>query len=86
MRKYEQVEMEGAGAAAAIEQAGCQGITTRFMMIRGISDLPRAKGKNKGRKERDAWKAYASNAAAAFVMGWIAEGLTMPPSARTPDL
>ncbi|MCK9407292.1 MAG: hypothetical protein M0Q47_12910 [Methanothrix sp.] len=39
-----------------------------------------------GRKERDAWKAYASNAAAAFVMGWIAEGLTMPPSARTPDL
>ena len=80
------VEMEGAGAAAAIDQAGSQGIPTRFMMIRGISDLPRAKGKNKGRKERDAWKSYASDAAAAFIMGWIAEGLPMPPSARTPDL
>ena len=86
MRKYEQVEMEGAGAAAAIDQAGSQGIPTRFMMIRGISDLPRAKGKNRVRKEPDAWKAYASDAAAAFVMGWIAEGLTMPLSARTPDL
>jgi len=80
------VEMEGAGAAAAIEQAGSQGITTRFMMIRGISDLPRAKGKNKGRKERDAWKAYASDAAAAFVMGWIGDGLPLPPFARTEDL
>ena len=40
MRKYEQVDMEGAGAAAAIEQAGSLGIPTRFMMIRGISDLP----------------------------------------------
>ena len=69
------VEMEGAGAAAAIELAKSQGIPTRFMMIRGISDLSRAKGKNKGTKERDAWKAYASDAAAAFVMGWISYGL-----------
>lgn len=59
--KINAVEMEGAGAAAAIEQAGSQGISTRFMMIRGISDLPRAKGKNKGRKERDDWKPYASD-------------------------
>ena len=42
MRKYEQVEMEGAGAAAAIDQAGSQGIPTRFMMIRGISDVAAA--------------------------------------------
>ena len=80
------VEMEGAGAAAAIDQAGSQGIPTRFMMIRGISDLPRAKGKNKGRKERDAWKSYASDAAAAFVLGWIAEGLPMPPSDKRAGL
>ena len=84
--KINAVEMEGAGAAAAIEQAGSQGIPTRFMMIRGISDLPRAKGKNKGRKERDDWKAYASDAAAAFVMGWIAEGLPMPPSDKRASL
>ena len=79
--KINAVEMEGAGAVAAIEQANSLGISTRFMMIRGISDLPRAKGKNKGRKERDAWKAYASDTAAAFVMGWIADGLPRSPSA-----
>ncbi|WP_461458657.1 hypothetical protein [Methanothrix sp.] len=44
------------------------------------------KGKNKGRKERDAWKAYASDAAAAFVMGWIADGLPLSPFAITADL
>jgi len=48
-------------------------------MIRGISDLPRAEGKGKGRKERDAWKAYASDASAAFTIGWIADGLPLPP-------
>src|SRR5690606_35252520 len=79
------LEMEGAEAAAAIDQAGRQGIPTRFMMIRGISDLPRAEGKNNGRKERDAWKAYASDASTAFVMGWIAEGLPMPPSDKMPN-
>jgi hypothetical protein len=26
-------------------------------------------------KVRDAWKAYASDAAAAFTIGWIADGL-----------
>ena len=80
--KINAVEMEGAGAAAAIEQANSLGISSRFMMIRGISDLPRAVGKSKGRKERDAWKAYASDVAAAFTVGWIADGLPMPPSAR----
>ena len=44
------------------------------------------KGKNKGRKERDAWKAYASDAAAAFGMGWIADGLPLSPFAITADL
>lgn len=67
--KINAVEMEGAGAAAAIEQANSLGITIRFMMIRGISDLPRAEGKNKGRKDRDDWKTYASDAAAAFCDG-----------------
>ena len=71
--------MEGAGAAAAIEQAGSLGISTRFMMIRGISDLPRAKGQSKGTKERDAWKTYASDVAAAFIIGWIADGLPLRP-------
>jgi len=48
--KVNAVEMEGAGVAAAIEQVNSLGIPTRFMMIRGISDLPRAKGKAKAEK------------------------------------
>ena len=28
---------------------------------------------------RDAWKAYASDAAAAFTIGWIADGQPLPP-------
>ena len=78
--------MEGTGAAAAIDQAGSQGISTRFMLILWISDLPHAKVKNNGRKERDDWKAYASDAAAAFTIGWIGDWLRMSPSVRTLDL
>ena len=74
------VEMEGVGAAAAIEQANSFGISVRFMMIRGISDIPRNMEKEKGGKERDVWKIYASDAAAAFTIGWIADGLPLPPS------
>jgi len=33
--KTNAVEMEGAGATAAIDQANCLGISTRFMMIQG---------------------------------------------------
>lgn len=76
------VEMEGAGVAGAIEQAQSLGIPTGFMMIRGISDLPRAEGKDRGTKERDAWKIYASDVAAAFIIGWISDGLPVRPSAR----
>jgi hypothetical protein len=77
--KIKAVEMEGAGATAAIEQASSLGISTGFMMVRGISDLPLAKGKERGGEERDAWKVYASDVAAAFTIGFIADGLPMPP-------
>lgn len=39
--KIKAVEMEGAGASAAIEQAQAYGFPVGFMMIRGISDVPR---------------------------------------------
>ena len=81
--KIKAVEMEGAGVASAIEQAQCLGIPAGFMMIRGISDLPRAEGEAKGTKERDAWKIYASDAAAAFIVGWISDGLPMRPYVRS---
>ena len=82
--KITAVEMEGAGVASAIEQAQSLGIPTGFMMIRGISDLPRAEGNVRGTKERDAWKTYASDVAASFIVGWIADGLPVRPSARNP--
>jgi HEAT repeat protein/nucleoside phosphorylase len=83
--KVRAVEMEGAGIGSAIEQAQNLKIPVGFMVIRAISDLPRPKGdedKTKGTKERDAWKAYSSDAAAAFTVGWIADGLPLPPVAR----
>ena len=82
--KIKAVEMEGAGVASAIEQAQSLGIPTGFMIIRGISDLPRAGGEFKGTNERDVWKIYASDTAAAFIVGWISDGLPMRPCVRSP--
>ena len=82
--KVKAVEMEGAGIGSAIEQAQSLKIPVGFMVIRAISDLPRSEeegDKTRGTEERDAWKAYASDAAAAFTIGWIADGLPLPPSA-----
>jgi nucleoside phosphorylase len=81
--KVDAVEMKGAGLANAIEQFQVLGISTGFMMIRGISDLPRDNGKKRGTKERDAWKLYASDVAAAFIVGWISDGLPVRPSDRS---
>jgi len=79
------VEMEGVGASNAIQHV--KGLCTPyseklgFMMIRGISDLPRSENENeiRGTKERDAWKTYAADTAAAFTVGWIANGLPLNP-------
>jgi HEAT repeat protein/nucleoside phosphorylase len=78
--KLKAVEMEGAGVGNAIEHAQSLGTPVGFMMIRGISDLPRTKGKGRGTKERDDWKPYASDVAAAFAIGWIVDGLPLRPS------
>jgi nucleoside phosphorylase len=82
--KVKAVEMEGAGIGSAIEQAQSLKFPVGFMVIRAISDLPRPEkygDKTRGTEERDAWKAYASDLAAAFTIGWIADGLPLPPSA-----
>ena len=76
--KAKAVEMEGAGVGHAIEQARARGKGIGFLMVRGISDIPRPKGEKgeiKGTQERDNWKPYASEAAAAFTIGYIASGL-----------
>lgn len=79
--KVKAVEMEGAGVGAAIEQAQALGVPVGFMMIRGISDLPRPPQADepRGTVERDNWKPYASGTAAAFTMGWIEHGLPEMP-------
>jgi nucleoside phosphorylase/ActR/RegA family two-component response regulator len=76
------VEMEGAGVASATEQAHALGKNVGFIVVRGISDVPRPpeeKDAERGAKERDNWKPYASAAAAAFTVGYIADGLPVPP-------
>ena len=77
------VEMEGAGVARAIELAQAAGKTVSFMVLHGISDVPSAPApeeEQRGTVERDDWKPYASAAAAAFVVGYIRDGLPEPPA------
>ena len=87
--KIKAVEMEGAGIGSAIEQAQSLKVPVGFMVIRAISDLPRPEDENnktdktRGTKERDAWKAYASDVAAGFIVGWISDGLPVRPSMRS---
>jgi nucleoside phosphorylase/DNA-binding NarL/FixJ family response regulator len=86
--KAKAVEMEGAGIGAAINQARDRGKVVGFLMIRGISDLPRPPESvglfkkwqgERGTEERDNWKPYAAEVAAAVTVGLIANGLPVPP-------
>lgn len=83
--KAKAVEMEGTGVGAAIEQAHALGTSVGFTMIRGISDMPRPPQdqESRGTVERDSWKTYASDTAAAFAVGLIAQGLPELPRLHT---
>ena len=85
--KLQAVEMEGVGAATAIEQAQSSGATVGFLMIRGVSDIPRSKTgvEARGTEERDSWKVYAANTAAAFTVSFIANRLPVSPSGSAPS-
>jgi nucleoside phosphorylase len=65
------VEMEGGGAAAAIEAARDAGHAVGFMMIRGISDMPGEAQAAGNAARRDAWKRAACASAAKFALGLI---------------
>jgi adenosylhomocysteine nucleosidase len=71
------VEMEGAGAAAAVGEDHAMGGTTGFLMIRGISDLVEGEelvgphGKQGRNPQRDLWKKYAADVAASFAVALI---------------
>lgn len=89
--KLHAVEMEGAGAAAAIEHLRAAGTRVGFLIVRGISDRPRPPGERDGESaqtgERDANKQRACEAAARFVARWIATEWPVAPSeAADPSL
>jgi hypothetical protein len=84
MDELHAVEMEGAGAgaAASLEQSRR---SLGLLMVRGISDEPRAKRKRKakdesGKEQRKQWKKYAATAAAAFVRALL---LSLPEDSGT---
>jgi nucleoside phosphorylase len=70
------VEMEGAGAAAAIESAKAMGKDVGLAMVRGISDMP---GSGHGKADRDAWKLFAAHAAAQFLFSVLRNRWPVPP-------
>jgi len=77
------VEMEGVGASAAIKTARDKGQVVGFLMVRGISDMPpdftRGTQTSSQTAQRDAWKKYASAAAATFAVQFIREAWPMAP-------
>ena len=77
------VEMEGLGAAEAIEEARARGSSVNFAMVRGISDTPRVGpapgGQSTQSAERDSWKNVASDAAAALAVQLIRLTWPRPP-------
>jgi nucleoside phosphorylase len=89
--KLQAVEMEGAGAAAAIQDAREMQQPVSFGMIRGISDLPRQGASQAGSdphasaqtEMRDSWKAAAAAAAATMAIQLIRLSWPRPPRARS---
>jgi len=80
------VEMEGAGVAAAVIDATDEGHDVRFMMVRAVSDVIRAEpeggavdGGSFVDPERERWREYASDVAAAFAEDLIRDHWPVPP-------
>lgn len=80
------VEMEGAGAAAAVQDAEANGCHVGFIMVRGISDSPPDAQAVAGSApldqtvQRDAWKKFASAVAASFLISWVAAAWPTAPA------
>jgi nucleoside phosphorylase len=80
------VEMEGAGAAEAVIDATDEGHDVGFMMVRAVSDVIRAEpegevveGESYVDPERESWRDYASDVAAAFAQALIRDHWPAPP-------
>jgi nucleoside phosphorylase/predicted Zn-dependent protease len=84
------VEMEGAGAVSTINTAVSGGLQVGFLMVRGISDMPKDSSKTGSpgittgnTAERDTWKKYAAAVAASFTVSWVKRGWPVPPARRS---
>jgi nucleoside phosphorylase len=84
--KLQAIEMEGGGAADAIEEAKSAGRAVGFIMIRGISDMPPTAAQEAAVQthaqqsiERNVWKQVAAESAAAFTMHFIRHGWPVAP-------
>jgi len=85
------IEMEGAGAAAAIARLHEKGERVGFFMIRGISDMPKtgaaaaaataeqAVAKDSSLAERTNWTPFAAAAAAVFTVSLISQSWPVAP-------
>jgi nucleoside phosphorylase len=91
--KLQAADMEGAGAAAAVQWVNERGWPTGLLMIRGISDMPGSGGADPAAAaqtaERDAWTARAAAAAASFMAylvrrAWPIDPLFPPAPAISP--
>lgn len=86
--KLQAVEMEGAGACAAIKNAQDKGRRVGFLMIRGISDMPpelnaaSESEEESQTSERDSWKVYASTSAATFAIEFVRSAWPVKPRAQ----
>ncbi|MEW6208250.1 MAG: hypothetical protein AB1631_07775 [Acidobacteriota bacterium] len=79
--KLQAIEMEGAGAAAAIQSAQEEGRSVGFLMVRGISDMPdygRPHSAAQNSAIRGRWKEHAATVAARFAVSLIATNWPYP--------
>jgi len=86
--KLRGIEMEGLGAAAAVELVNSSGFNARFLMLRAISDMPAAGDEPppaQAISERDVGKDAAANVVAIFLRDFIRRGWPIPPIGETDD-
>lgn len=78
------VEMEGAGAANAIQSLDDLDMKVHFLMVRGISDFPLESAEEASGQtaERDSWKIRAAESAANFASDLVTKAWPFPPIAR----
>ena len=70
------VEMEAAGAFAAVELLSQSAGAPALLMLRGISDIPNPRAGLFGDKpDRERWKRYAADSVAAFTKGFLRDAL-----------